>query len=78
MDVNNSKNIERYKGNSVITYNSFRYDVDKKLFNFQEFGSIFPRKFDKSKLSFILNIILQHSLQDTDIDVMPHITVRCH
>jgi len=71
------KNIERYKGNSVIKYNIFRYVVDK-LFNFQEFGSIFPRKFDKYKLSFILNITLQHSLQDTDIDVMPHITVRCH
>jgi len=37
-----------------------------------------PQKFDKFKLSLILNIMSQESLQDPHIDVAPHITTRCH
>jgi len=44
------KNIERYKENSVITHNSFRYDVDKKLFNLQKKLEVFSTKIRQIKI----------------------------
>jgi hypothetical protein len=52
------------------------YRKSKKIYLIYIYISMFPRKFDKYMLSFILNIILQESLQDPDIYAVPPITTR--